>query len=131
LIERRRGSDPFERLGPVVSQADLIAAQNAISRVKIAGEVIDYLHAIVLATRSAPTLAIGASTRAALFLERATCAFATVQARSYATPDDVKAVAIAVLAHRVRVSGKRDQYATHGDAERAIGELLDYVAVPV
>lgn len=131
LIERRRGADPFEHLAPVVSQSDLIAAQNAISRVKIGAEVVDYLHAIILATRNSATIAIGASTRAALSLERAACAYAAVQGRSYATPDDVKAVAVAVLAHRVRVSGKRDQYATRGDAERVIDELLSFLPVPV
>jgi MoxR-like ATPase len=131
LIERRRGSDPFEHLAPVVSQADLLAAQSAVSRIKISSEVVDYLHAIVLATRGTATIAVGASTRAGLFLERAVCAYAAVQGRFYATPDDVKAMAVPVLAHRVRVSGRRDQYATRSDAERAIDELLSYLPVPV
>jgi MoxR-like ATPase len=131
LLGKRRGTDPFEHLGPVVSQADLIAAQNAISRVKIEPEVVDYLHAIVLASRSTATIAIGASTRAALALERAACAFAAVSGRSYATPDDVKAVAVPVLAHRVRVSGKREVHAASADAEQIIEELLSLVPVPV
>jgi MoxR-like ATPase len=131
LLGKRRGSDPFEHLGPVVSQTDLIAAQNAISRVKIEREVVDYLHSLILATRNTAAIAIGASTRAALALERAVCAFAAVQGRSYATPDDVKAVAVPVLAHRVRVSGKREPHASRGDTEQVIKELLSNLTVPV
>jgi MoxR-like ATPase len=131
LLGKRRGADPFDHIGPVVSQTDLVAAQNAISRVKIEREVVDYLHAIVLATRNTATISIGASTRAALALERAVCAFAAVQGRSYATPDDVKAVAVAVLAHRIRVSGKCEQQGARGDAEQVIEELLSYLPVPV
>lgn len=131
LIEQRRGVDPFDKLQPVVAQDDLIEAQNAVTRVRINGEVIDYLHAIVLATRGAPTLAIGASTRAALFLERAACAYAVVQGRVFAAPDDVKTVAVAVLAHRVRVAGARDQHVASGEAERSIREILAHLPAPV
>ena len=85
----------------------------------------------MLATRASPHLAIGASTRSALALERATCAFAVVQNRSYATPDDVKAIAVGVLAHRVRVAGMHDGTASRGDAEKVVREVLDSLPVPV
>jgi MoxR-like ATPase len=131
VIARRRGSDPFEGLGPVVSRADLLAAQDAVDGTRVASEVIDYLHAIVLATRGNAGLAIGASTRSALALERATRAFAVVQGRSYATPDDVKAIAVGVLAHRVRVAGMNDGAVSRGDAEKAIREVMHSLPVPV
>ena len=78
-----------------------------------------------------PLLSIGASTRAALALERAVRAYALVLGRSYALPDDVKAVAVSVLAHRVRPAGMRDGTSAGGDGERVIRELLAALPVPV
>jgi len=131
VIARRRGGDPVTDLAAVVSQAELLAAQSAVDRVRVTNEVIDYLHGLVLATRSSPMLAIGASTRGALALERAVRAYATVQGRGYVTPDDVKAMAVCVLAHRVRVSGMSSGSSTRADAERVIRELLSDLPVPV
>ncbi len=131
VIARRRGTDPFQGLGAVVSRADLLAAQEAVDRIRANPEVIDYLHAIVLATRSVASLSIGASTRSALALERATRAYAVVQGRNYATPDDVKAIAAGVLAHRVRVAGMNDGAGSRGDAEKAIREIMFAIPVPV
>jgi MoxR-like ATPase len=99
--------------------------------VRTSDELVDYLHSLVLSTRSTPLLSIGASTRAALALERAVRAYATVAGRSYAIPDDVKAVAVAVLAHRVRPMGARDGQNGHTDGERVIRELLSALPVPV
>jgi MoxR-like ATPase len=76
-------------------------------------------------------LSIGASTRGALALERAVRAYATVQGRAYAIPDDVKTMAVAVLAHRVRVSGMANGAGARTDAERVIRELLSDLPVPV
>jgi MoxR-like ATPase len=131
VIGRRKGTDPFEGLEAVVTREDLLAAQQAVDSVRVNQEVVDYLHSIVLATRTASTLAIGASTRAALFLVRATRAFAVVQGRSYATPDDVKAIVVSVLAHRVRVAGMHDGTAARDDSERVIREVVGSLPVPV
>jgi len=131
VIARRRGTNPFDDLNPVVSREDLLSAQKAVERVRVNDEVVDYLHSIILATRISPMLAIGASTRAALALDQATRAFAMVQGRSYATPDDVKAIAVAVIAHRVRVSSTQNGTTARGDAERAIRELLNSLPIPV
>ncbi|MBN1652490.1 MAG: MoxR family ATPase [Deltaproteobacteria bacterium] len=131
VISQRKSADPFESLLPVVGRVDLLAAQKAVDRIHSNGEVVDYVHAIVLATRSTPVLAIGASTRAALALERTARAFALVQGRSYATPDDVKAIAVGVLAHRVRVTGMRDGIAARGDAENVIREVLSTLPIPI
>src|SRR5262245_4546284 len=130
VLRRRRGADPIAALEPVVDRAELIAAQEAVEHVRTSDELIDYLHALVLATRSTPLLSIGASTRAALALDRAVRAYALVLGRPYAIPDDVKAVAVPVLAHRVRPSGLRDG-ASVGDTAPIIRELLSSLAVPV
>jgi len=131
VIARRRKADPVADLSAVVDKRDLLAAQHAVDRVRIDDEVIDYLHAIVLATRNTPLLSIGASTRAAIALERAVRALALTFGRNYATPDDVKNVAVAVLAHRVRPAGSRDGSPTHADGERIVRDLLAVLPVPV
>lgn len=131
VIARRRGNNPVAELSAVVTEAELLSAQAAVDRVRVTDEVIDYLHGLVLATRNSPLLSIGASTRGALALEGAVRAFALVQGRSYATPDDVKAMATCVLAHRVRVSGMTNGAGGRSDAERVIRELLSDLPVPV
>ena len=98
---------------------------------RVDDELIDYLHAIVLATRKTTLLAIGASTRGALALERAVRACALVLGRTYVTPDDVKAVAVHVLAHRVRLAGLHDTGVGRHDGERVIRELLVELPVPI
>jgi MoxR-like ATPase len=131
VLARRRGADPIDDIEPVVNQREVLAAQDAVEHVRTTDELVDYLHSLVLATRSTPLLSIGASTRAALALESAVRAYALVLGRNYAIPDDVKAVAVAVLAHRVRPAGLRDGSSVHGDAERVIRELLASLPVPV
>jgi len=131
VLARRRGQDPTDALGVVVTGDELLAAQDAIDSVRVDEAVIDYLHALILATRATPLLELGASTRAALALERAVRAHAVVQGRSYALPDDVKAMAVATLAHRVRVTGPPDGTASRADAERVIRDLFANLVVPV
>jgi len=131
VLSRRRVADPIDELESVASERDLLATQEAVDRVRTTDDLLDYLHSIVLATRTTPLLSIGVSTRGALALERAVRAYALVLGRSYAIPDDVKAVAVSVLAHRVRPSGARDGVSAASDGERVIRELLASLPVPV
>jgi MoxR-like ATPase len=131
VIARRRKADPVADLTAVADRRDLLAAQAAVDRVRVNDEVIDYLHALVLATRNTPLLSIGASTRAAIALERSVRALALTSGRNYATPDDLKAVGVAVLAHRVRPAGSRDGSPAHVDGERIVRDLLAVLPVPV
>lgn len=131
VLARRRGGDPIDDIKPVVDRRELLAAQHAVESVRTSDELLDYLHALILATRASPHLSIGASTRAALALEQAVRAYALVLGRTYALPDDVKAVAVPVLAHRVRVSGSREGTSAYSDGERVIREILASLPVPV
>jgi MoxR-like ATPase len=131
LLATRRQGDPIETLDAIVGLDDLVRAQAAVGEVRVEDALVDYLHEIVLATRKSPLLELGASTRAALSLERAVRAHALVAGRPYATPDDVKALAVPVLAHRVRVAGASDLARARGDAARVVREILGTVPVPV
>jgi MoxR-like ATPase len=131
VIARRRSGDAIEALEEVATREEIARAQAAVDRVRTADPLLDYVHEVIVATRETPLLELGASTRAAIALERATRARALVSGREYATPDDVKAVAVPVLAHRVRVAGGRDASSERADAERVVRDLLSSVAVPV
>lgn len=127
LLRTRRDRDPLEGLEPVLSASELRAMQAAVADVKIDDAILDYLHAIVLATRQSPLLEVGASTRAAIAFERIVRARALVEGRTHVMPDDVKKLAPPVLAHRLRGAGD----GARDDAERALAEILERVPVPV
>jgi len=114
---------------PVAGAEDIDAAQRAVDNVAVAGAVRDYLLAIIAETRADKRLRLGASPRAALALQRASQAQAAIEGRAYVMPDDVKALAVPALAHRMSVdSGARLRGVT---AAGIIGEILDRVEVPI
>ena len=114
---------------PVAGPDDIAEAQAAVDGVAVDGAVRDYLLAIVAATRVDDRLRLGASPRAALALQRASQAQAAIAGRAYVMPDDVKALAVPALAHRLIVdSGARLRGVT---AAGIIQEILDWVAVPI
>jgi MoxR-like ATPase len=131
VLARRRTSDPIEVLSAVATREEILAAQAAVDEVRAEEPLLDYVHEVVLATRETPLLSLGASTRAALAVERTARAHALVAGRAYATPDDVKAVAVAVLAHRVRVAHSHDPSDDRADAERIVRDLVSSIAIPV
>jgi MoxR-like ATPase len=130
-VLNRRGTDPVQKLDAVMSASELRHVQQAVDSVRVDDAVLDYLHRIVIATRNTPLLSVGASTRGALGFERAARARALVEDRSYVLPDDVKALAGPVLAHRVKVAGGVGGNSMRDDAQRVIRELLTVVAVPL
>jgi MoxR-like ATPase len=127
ILAGDRLADPGE-ISPVASIEELVALQAEVERVRVEESVRDYLMAIVGATRRSPGFALGASPRAALAFQRAAQAAALVDGRRYVLPDDLKALAVPVLAHRVQLAGAVG--AGRGEAEGAIAELLDRIVVP-
>jgi len=132
VLRERRGDGIVEKLDAVVTREALLSAQAAADAVRTEEVVVGYAHELVLATRSSSFFELGASTRAAISLLAAVRAHALVKGRSYAVPDDVKALIVPVLGHRVRLKGARLGEA-RGRAEslRALADLVDRVPVPV
>lgn len=131
LLASRRGPDPVEAIEPVITLEALLEAQRAVAEVRSEAPVLDYLHEIVLATRQSPLLELGASTRAALSFERAVRAHAIVSGRAFVTLEDVKTLAVPVLAHRVRLAGARDVAKARRDAARVVRDAVERLPVPV
>jgi len=129
LLDRYRGRRTLPVLAPVGSRAELEAARRAVEAVAVAAPARDYLLDLVAATRADARLRLGASPRAALALQAASQARAALAGRDYVIPDDVKALAPAVLAHRVVVdpgAALRDL-----DGARVVADLLATVPVPL
>ncbi|MGH2711460.1 MAG: AAA family ATPase [Actinomycetota bacterium] len=119
----------LEEIGPVTDAAGA-ARMIAIAReVFVADALRRYIVDLVDSTRRHPDVYLGGSPRASLMLLRATRALAASEGRDYAIPDDVKTLAIPVLAHRLIVSA--DAAMSGRDARAALTQSLDEVPVPV
>jgi MoxR-like ATPase len=119
LVSHRRG-EPVDDLQPVLDGPQVVALQEAVRGVEVEESIHGYLLDIVQATRDCEELHVGASTRGALSLYRAAQASALLAGRSYVVPDDVKGLAVAVLAHRVIPKGY-----LHGSQREAVEALLE------
>ena len=129
IVRRFRAENPLEGLPAVVSGAELLASQQICRAVHVSEAVEDYLVTLVRATRGHPAVELGASPRASLALYHAAQALAAMRGRGYVIPDDVKALAEPVLAHRLIVSA---QTRLRGKAvAEVVAELLASVPVPV
>ncbi|MEM6963051.1 MAG: MoxR family ATPase [Myxococcota bacterium] len=131
LLRSRGTGDPVEILQPVVDREDLLRTCKALDNIRVEDVVLDYLYALIESTRQSPFLQGGASTRAALALERAVRAHALVEGRAYATPDDVQKLAIPVMAHRLRMARTPAGGSGAHDTERVLQDLLSNLSVPV
>ncbi|MFN6122633.1 MAG: AAA family ATPase [Actinomycetes bacterium] len=128
ILDTQGATTALAHLRPVVTSAEVLAMAEAVRTVHLAVALKAYLVDLAEASRRHQGLVLGLSPRATLQLARATRSRAAASGRDFATPDDVKAVAMAVLAHRVVV---RPDAASRGfTAEQAVHELLETVPVP-
>lgn len=130
VLASHRAGEPVETLEPVLDAAQLSELQKQVREVRVDDAISDYLLRIVAATREHAELTLGVSTRGALTLSRATQARAFLENRDYVTPDDVKQLAVPVLAHRVVCRG----LVREGQRDRARGvirQILDDTRVPM
>jgi len=120
---------PIETLEAVVSEADILAARDAVKAIHVNPDIARYAARIVEATRSHPDLRLGASPRGTLALVRGSQALAFLRDKNYVTPDIVKAMVAPVLEHRLII---RPQATAMGqNAGNVIKEILERTAPPV
>ena len=128
ILSHRRG-EPVEHLQPVLDCQQVIQLQTAARQVTVDESIVNYLMNIVDATRHCDELQIGVSTRGTLGFYRAVQSLAMAEGREFAVPDDVKRLAVPVLAHRVVT-----KHFTHGGqrhaVENVIARLLDETPAP-
>ena len=128
VLDAQRQQHPLDHIGEVVRAEDFIAAQNAVGEIYIDDLIKRYIVELVVATRAHPDIYLGASPRGSLALFRTSLAHAALAGRDYVVPDDVKAMAVDTLAHRIIVNPAARIRSV--DAESLVREVLDRVAVP-
>ena len=129
ILRHHRMGQPVESLQAVVSAEQVVQLQKAVGEIRVDDSLADYMLDLVAATRDHNELILGVSTRGALTLYRASQALAMSQGRDFVIPDDVKEVAIPVLAHRIVCRGAIRE----GHRQRAsqiLRTLLSAVVVP-
>lgn len=112
----------------VTNPAAIGAASAALDQVTVAEEIVRYVVRLVRATRDHPELTVGASPRAAVLLANAARARAALEGRGYLIPDDVKALAVPVLRHRLTLSPAAEIEGR--DMELLVAELVEATEVP-
>jgi MoxR-like ATPase len=127
ILSGRGTVDSLPKLSAVVSSAEVQTMIEAVRSVYIADPLKAYLVDLAIASRRHPAVELGLSPRATLQLAAAARAHAAARGRSFATPDDVKSVAVAALSHRLML---RADHGARLDPDDAIGEILADVAVP-
>lgn len=127
ILERFRTGNPMESLGEVIWKEDILDMQKKCRSVYIHPELMDYLERICTATRNRKEIKVGVSVRGALALMRGVQAYACIQGRDFATPEDIKRLAVPVLAHRLVLDGG---YYRADAAAQQIQEILDCTPVP-
>ncbi len=129
MLERRLERQMDEvALAAVVDRETLLEMQNAVEQVHVSESVGRYIVELVAATRESPSTAVGASPRGSLALLKLARCKAAVAGREFATPDDVKAVAVPALAHRLVL--KPELWVQRLAAEDIVRDVLDRVATP-
>ncbi len=129
ILTSHRSGEPVESLRPALTGEEVQLLQQTVRGVRVDDSIAEYLLDIVAATRASEDLHVGVSTRGALTLYRAAQAQAFVAGRDYVVPDDVKSLALPVLAHRV-VGKSFLQAGEFGAAEAIVRDLVDRVRVP-
>ncbi|MEN6451814.1 MAG: AAA family ATPase [Thermoguttaceae bacterium] len=120
ILSTHREGEPVDSLAPVLECQQVAGLQAAVREVAVDTSINEYLMDIVQATRRCDELHVGVSTRGALAFYRAAQAAALVAGRQYVVPDDVKQLAVPVLAHRVIPKGY-----VHGGQREAIETLIE------
>jgi MoxR-like ATPase len=122
----------MDRLQTVLQPAQVLQLQNRVDDVVVDPAILDYLMSIVHATRSAPRLRMGVSPRGNMALYRAARAYALTQGRTYLVPDDVRALAVPCLAHRILPAGASGTTLdVHEESAAILESLLDDIEAPV
>ena len=126
LMQRFIAAQPLKELSAVAKAGDVTEAAAACRTVRVDEDVMRYMAALVEAARDREKVRLGPSPRALLALMRACQAWAAIHGRGYVIPDDVKALAVPVLAHRIVLRGVNYQTSP----EVFVTELLSRVEAP-
>ncbi len=129
VVERVCGGEDREKPQTVASLDDVAAARAEADRVYVSPAMRDYIVALVRATREQEKIRLGASPRGVVAMTKAARAYAAILGRDYVLPDDVKQLAVPVLAHRLMLQSQSSVRLSQS-SEALIGVLLSKIPVP-
>ena len=129
MLQRRldRKTEAAE-VGQVTDAAKLLGMRRSLEQVEVSPDVLSYVVAIIAATRDHPQIQVGASPRGGLALVQLARGQALLQMREFVTPDDIKSVAVAALAHRITL--RPELWVRQVRSDEVIARLLSSVATP-
>jgi MoxR-like ATPase len=132
ILRNFADSEPLAKIKPVMNAAEVLEVQQAVRRITVDEELMNYTLAIVERTRQHEYLSLGVSPRGSMSLYRAAQALALLEGRSYCIPDDFKRLALPVFAHRCVVSSRYLSTMKKSDQSEAIlREILESTPVPL
>lgn len=132
IIRNQEFEHPIKYAQPVIERSELVLLQEQVKNVSVEEDVLSYMLRIVNATRTSPLIALGCSPRGSLYFFRAAQAYAFFQERDYVIPDDIKKLAVPLLAHRIQLkSSMVFQENRAEESERVIQQLVDTIPVPI
>jgi len=132
ILRSEAGAARLDDVHAIISGDEVVAIQEEVTRVRVDDSLVDYALQIVNRTRESQFLSLGVSPRGSLMLYRAAQSMAYVDGREFTTPEDFKALAVPVFAHRVVVSGRYSSTAKKSEqAEQILREVIENVPVPM
>jgi MoxR-like ATPase len=132
ILRSEGGTAQLELLEPVLSGADVLEMQQAVTEVQVDESLVSYALSIVALTRSSEQFALGVSPRGSQMLYRAAQASAFLEGRNFCVPEDFKPLIVPVFAHRVIVNGQYSSASKKSEqAERCMLEIMEEVPVPL
>jgi len=129
MMNEHASVSPLTSLGAVTTCEKIMEAKAAISGVTVSDSIRDYILRIITETRESASVTLGVSPRGTLALLRAAKTWAAIDGRDYVIPDDVKAVAVPVIAHRI-IAHSQSSVRTSASNENIIELILDEVKAP-
>jgi MoxR-like ATPase len=132
ILRSEAGVTKLEGMRPVLTAADVLEMQQAVTTVRVDDSLVQYALTIVRKTRDSEHLSLGVSPRGSQMLYRAAQAMAFLQGRNFCTPDDFKPLVVPVFAHRVVVNGLYASTLKKSEqAEQVLREIVESTAVPL
>ena len=128
MLLRLQLKHPIDDLKPVVTAEEILQCQRAVRNIHVEEKLGRYIVELVRRSREHPDVLLGGSPRASMALYRASQALAAIRGHDYITPDDIKRLAPAILAHRIIL--KPESRLRKATARGVVEELLDMVTVP-
>jgi len=132
ILKNFADSEPLAQIEPVMAAEEVVEIQQAVRRVTVDDQLVNYTLSIVEKTRQHEYLSLGVSPRGSMSLYRAAQALAFLEGRPYCIPDDFKRLVIPVFAHRVVVSSRYVSTMKKADqAEAMLSEIIESTPVPL